>query len=138
MPKEETLLPVSAGKHEVVARVSYCSSPTETVDVEPGGERHLLVRPSPVPVFISAVWLRSSYLHWTDAKTARPLACSALLRPWYLRSVLLWALVLVAFFFQTRVEPHMVTGLFPGWLILGTLAIGLAASSIRGLRRNQI
>lgn len=139
MPKEEVHLPVSAGEHKVLARVSYCSSPTETVDVESGGERHLLVRPSPVPVFISAMWLRSSYVDWIDAKTARPLICSARLRPWYLRSVLLWALVLVGFFFQTRAEPHtMVAGLFPGWLVLGTLAIGLAASSIRGLRRNQI
>jgi hypothetical protein len=119
--------------------VSYCSSPKETVNVESGGERHLRVRPSPVPVFITAVWLRSSYLHWTDAKTARPLTCSALLRPWYARSVLLWALALVAVFLQTRVEPlMMVNGLFPGWRILGTLAIGLAASGIRGLRRNQI
>jgi hypothetical protein len=139
MPKEEAYLPVSAGEHEVLARVSFCSSPTETVNVESGGERHLLVRPSPVPFFITVVWLRSSYLHWIDAKTALPLTCSARLRPWYLRSVLLWALVLVGFYFQTRAEPHtMVAGLFPGWFVLATIAIALAASGIRGLRRNQI
>jgi hypothetical protein len=66
-PKAEIHLPVSAGEHKVLARVSYCSSPTETVDVESGGERHSLVRPSPVPFFISAMWLRRSYVHWIDA-----------------------------------------------------------------------
>jgi hypothetical protein len=139
MPKEEAHLSVSAGEHEVLARVSFCSSPTESVNVESGGVRHLLVRLSPVPFFISAMWLRSSYVHWIDAKTARPLTGSARLNPWYLRSVLLWAMLLVGFFFQTSVQPHiLVAGLFPGWFVLGTLAIALAVSSIRGLRRNQI
>ena len=139
MPKEGVHLPVSAGEHDVRARVSFCSSPTETVNVESGGERHLLVRPSPVPTLISTIWLRSSYLHWIDARTARPLTGSARLYRWYLRSVLLWVILLVGFFFLARVVPHiLVAGLFPGWFVLGTLAIALAVSSIRGLRRNQI
>jgi hypothetical protein len=52
-----------------VVRIGAFGSPTETVDVESGDERHLLVRPSPVPTVIitmSGVWtvrLRSSYLH---------------------------------------------------------------------------
>jgi hypothetical protein len=138
MPKEETHLPVSAGEHKVLARVSFCSSPTETVNVESGGERHLLVGPSPVPLLLSTVWLRSSYLHWIDAQTAQPLTGSALLRPWYLRSVLGWAILLVGFFFLARAVPHISGPIFPSWFVLATIAIALAASGIRGLRRNQI
>jgi hypothetical protein len=147
MPKEEVHLPVSAGEHEVLARISAvvtprvsvgsCSSPTETVEVESGGERHLLVRPSPVPMLIATIWLSSNYLHWIDAKTARPLTCSARLRPWYLRSVLMWAILLVVFFFATRVEPHIMVA-WLSWFYLAAFAIGLAASINRGLRRNQI
>jgi hypothetical protein len=138
MPKEEARLLVSAGEHLVRARVSFCSSPTETVDVEPGGERHLLVRPSPVPTLISTIGLRSSYLHWIDAQTARPLTGSARLNSWYLRSVLLWATLLVGFFFQTRAGPHSLVAGFPNWFVFAILAIVLAVSSIRVLRRNQI
>jgi hypothetical protein len=145
MPKEEAHLPVSAGEHEVVARIGAFGSPTETVDVESGGERHLLVRPSPVPTVIitmSGVWtvrLRSSYLHWIDVQTARPLTGSALLNSWYLRSVLFWAVLLVGYFFQARAEPHhLLVGLLPNWFVLAIFAILLAASSIRALRRNQI
>jgi hypothetical protein len=138
MPKEEARLLVSAGEHEVRARVSFCSSPTETVDVEVGGERHLLVRPSPVPTLLSTIWLRSSYVHWIDAQTARPLTGSARLRSWYLRSVLGWAILLVGFFFLARAVPHISGPIFPSWFVLASLAIALAVSSIRGLRRNQI
>ena len=146
LPKEEVHLPVSAGEHEVVVRtratatprvsVSSCSSPTETVDVESGGERHLLFRRSPVPALISLIWMSSSYFQWIDAKTARPLTCSARLRPWYLRSVLLWAILLVVFFFATRADPHIRAWFI--WFYLVVFGIGLAASINRGLRRNQI
>ena len=105
----------------------------------------MLVRPSPVPMLfcmmsgIFTVGLRSSYLHWIDVQTARPLTGSALLNSWYLRSVLLWAVLLVGYFFQARAEPHhLLVGLFPSWFLLAILAILLAVSSIRALRRNQI
>ena len=83
--------------------------------------------------------LRSSYLCWIDVQTARPLAGSALLNSWYLRSVLLWAVLLVGYFIEARVEPHhLLIGLLPSWFVLAIFAILLAASSIRALRRNQI
>ena len=138
MPKEEVHLSVSAGEHEVRARVSFCSSPAETVNVESGGERQLLVGPSPVPSVLSLMWMRSSYIHWIDAQTAWPLTGSARLHSWYLRSVLGWAVLLVGFFFLARAVPHIAGPIFPSWFVLATLAIALAASSIRGLRRNQI
>jgi len=136
MPKEEVHLPVAAGEHEVRAQVSFCSSPTETVDVESGGERHLLVRPSPVPTLISTIWLRSSYLHWIDAQTARPLTGSARQNSWYLRSVLIWAVLLVGFL--ARAMPNSSGLSFLGWFVFASLVIALVVSSIRGLRRNQV
>jgi hypothetical protein len=137
MPKEEAHLPVSAGEHEVRAQIGFFFSPTETVDVESGGERHLLVRPSPVPSLLCRGRLRSSYLCWIDAQPVQPLTGSALLNSWYLRSVLLWAALLVGYFFEATAEPHLlVFGLFPSWFLLVALAIGLVVSSIRALRRN--
>jgi hypothetical protein len=131
-------LPVAAGQHDVRGRADFCGSPTETLNIESGGERHLMIRPSPVPVPIALIWRRSTYLQLIDEQTGQPLTGSARLQPWYLRSVVGWAVLLVGYSFLARVAPNISGPLFPSWLELAILVCGLAAASVRALRRNRI